>query len=797
MRQQLQKLEPEDQALQAPVRRVAQPLVVGAADDRAEVEADRVADEVIARIGGESAGAPEAHQHGAGCDHVQRVADGTGAEVGMAGGALSDGLTERVEQARGGGAPLEAGVRSQMEAGFGRSLAHVRIHDGAESADLNRKVSARAFTAGNDVFFGAGEYQPGTPGGQRVLAHELAHVVQNGGAPTVKRWPGGKKKEAPADKGGGGVAVAEPVDAEVEPVGPKAEEAAPPDVAGNEGIAPVAQAAIDAAVAANPKKYGPLEQYVSALVPQAQQKELCNLGKVRQQSKGDTDKRAVKDLLRAYLLYEYVSVLFSKLGKPQATTTNEIRKPTEAERKKFDSRYFPKTLEVRDKWKGLLDKGADNPETRAWLKSQGFDGAVTAQTPTQKAAAGGGPRLDVRATFIGGNVLGAPRRMHLFLVYTGADGELTYFRGGPDENDMTVCDYGDFHPGIVDWDPSAPSVTVLKGDKAQAKLDRLVQVARQIDGMQVPYKAAKRNLNAGGLGGLEAFVNGENCNAVAWTLLNESGIPTKKPSGVHPGWGHKLGSYLKQGKDKGNEVITGPEADGPGVPITVSGKASDAVPGYADRAFTDKTGTIPGGVEVSKLAVDGNATKVRYQNVTYWIDSKKVFRPGRPFFVAGEKDRFYGPLRPTDQYVDAWQRIEVLDPTWKVGEARPVEIRAVVYGHTVEGFLDGGQITDTDPKIAAEKMAKAAAKEKAKAGAGKIKGVLKAGFTVPMFDEEGNQHPMKAANGAAYKPIDIGYTGRTNKVDGELLVEFDVFGKRAWMPAKTWKKLFGTDYPKG
>jgi hypothetical protein len=162
-----------------PVRRVAAPLVVGAADDRAEVEADRVADQVISRLQGGETG--ETHVHD-GCHGIARIAAPSAApEVGYEGGAISDGLTSRIESKRGTGSALPDDVRSRMESGFGRSLADVRVHTDGESAQLNRSVSARAFTTGNDIFFGAGEFDPGTAAGERVLAHEIAHTQQQGG----------------------------------------------------------------------------------------------------------------------------------------------------------------------------------------------------------------------------------------------------------------------------------------------------------------------------------------------------------------------------------------------------------------------------------------------------------------------------------------------------------------------------------------------------------------------------------------------------------------------------------------
>ncbi len=100
------------------------------------------------------------------------------AEVGREGGALSPALSGRIQAKRGGGQPLEATVRRGMEGVFQVSFGHVRIHADPEADALNRGVAAIAFTVGSDIFFRAGFYQPQTPAGQHLLAHELTHVVQ-------------------------------------------------------------------------------------------------------------------------------------------------------------------------------------------------------------------------------------------------------------------------------------------------------------------------------------------------------------------------------------------------------------------------------------------------------------------------------------------------------------------------------------------------------------------------------------------------------------------------------------------
>ena len=77
------------------------------------------------------------------------------------------------------GRPIESGLRSSLEVGFGRSLEYVRVHDGARAAESADRVGARAYTVGRDVVFAADEYRPDTGAGRELLAHELAHVLQS------------------------------------------------------------------------------------------------------------------------------------------------------------------------------------------------------------------------------------------------------------------------------------------------------------------------------------------------------------------------------------------------------------------------------------------------------------------------------------------------------------------------------------------------------------------------------------------------------------------------------------------
>lgn len=91
-----------------------------------------------------------------------------------------------VQQRLGRGQSLDSGARMRMEGAFGTSFAHVRVHTDTRAAKVADELGAHAFTVGRDVAFGSGEYRPGTMIGDALLAHELAHVVQqNGAAPAT------------------------------------------------------------------------------------------------------------------------------------------------------------------------------------------------------------------------------------------------------------------------------------------------------------------------------------------------------------------------------------------------------------------------------------------------------------------------------------------------------------------------------------------------------------------------------------------------------------------------------------
>jgi hypothetical protein len=100
---------------------------------------------------------------------------------------------------RSSGRPLNEATRAFMEPRFAHDFSHVRVHTDAEAAESARAVNALAYTIGANVTFAAGQYQPTSEMGRRLLAHELTHVVQQRHAPAVVRGAS-LKVGAPGDR---------------------------------------------------------------------------------------------------------------------------------------------------------------------------------------------------------------------------------------------------------------------------------------------------------------------------------------------------------------------------------------------------------------------------------------------------------------------------------------------------------------------------------------------------------------------------------------------------------------------
>lgn len=161
-------------------------LTVGAANDRFEQEADRVAAAVMS-------GAGVGGTVGASRPGIQRLCSECEDErlqgKGRTGGALNPVAESAVARNRHGGRPLPPPTRQFFESRMGRDFSAARVHDDADAARSARQLGARAYTVGRDLVFAAGEYAPETRRGGLLLAHELVHLVQQGGGEpaTIRR----------------------------------------------------------------------------------------------------------------------------------------------------------------------------------------------------------------------------------------------------------------------------------------------------------------------------------------------------------------------------------------------------------------------------------------------------------------------------------------------------------------------------------------------------------------------------------------------------------------------------------
>lgn len=145
-------------------------LTVNRPGDVYEREADRVAEQVMRMSGGKS---PATRK-----DISLMLKANSGEQV-------THEAPPIVNQAlSGNGQPLDADTQEVMGARFGTDFNHVRVHADEQAKDSAQAIHARAYTVGSDVVFGEGQYQPGTQDGQRLIAHELTHVVQQGGGVT-------------------------------------------------------------------------------------------------------------------------------------------------------------------------------------------------------------------------------------------------------------------------------------------------------------------------------------------------------------------------------------------------------------------------------------------------------------------------------------------------------------------------------------------------------------------------------------------------------------------------------------
>jgi hypothetical protein len=637
-------LSQSDKAAQAQKAPLVQPkLMVGPAQDRYEQEADRIADQVMRTP---SPKTPLQRQR----EDEERLGGGQvtdGASIQRKASADSSfnpgaGFERQLRQAKHGGQALPEGLRSHMESHFGANFKEVRIHTGANAIQMSRDIQAQAFTHGSHIFFNDGKYAPETNAGKRLLAHELTHVVQQGGAPVQTKRDKTNNAKNPAR-------VKQSIQRESMAKSIHQMDALPIQRL----LLPEAARAFSSAVAVNPD-YERAKNLVDKIprnetvvdpdgsihevetwtttdnVKAEEQSKLIDVGSSsvirklfnkNKKNQPPAQENLLVDYMRAYLLADY--------AKRITNLRTDSRYPTAKEKQERRKFYLKKAVDARNKIKPLIKKGVAAPETQTWLKEHGFGSGINLTEKQKVDELVKAPRIDVRSTFIGGPVMGINIRAHLFIVYTGRDGRQFFFRGGPDHRNYTVADWGEYtEKNTTDYDPSAPSVTVLTGDAAEAKLDALIEATSVINAMKVPYvaqlptnlfgKLAQKSLVAGGLDALFG-TRGENCNATAWTILQRAGIPAKKPAGKHPGWGSMLGSHTPGDMKKTIAPKETMPQPGDGTPYTLSKWREIVDPNglvqvYHDRSLFQNKTKMAVGTLVEVIQDGRDFRQIRYGN---------------------------------------------------------------------------------------------------------------------------------------------------------------------------------------
>lgn len=96
-------------------------------------------------------------------------------------------IEAQLQNSKGSGQPLDERTQQNMKQSFGADFAGVRVHTGNTAVQMNQSLGAQAFTNGSNIYFNKGNYNPSSKNGNKLLAHELTHVVQQGAALQTKR----------------------------------------------------------------------------------------------------------------------------------------------------------------------------------------------------------------------------------------------------------------------------------------------------------------------------------------------------------------------------------------------------------------------------------------------------------------------------------------------------------------------------------------------------------------------------------------------------------------------------------
>lgn len=176
-------------------------LKIGESDDQYERQADRFADAVLSmpentapvqRKPAEEEEKLQAKRESILQRKCQECEQGEGlqlkiADSGSPAQISGDPISTQLQSKSGSGSRLPASIQSEMSQKMGADFSGVNIHNDTDAAQLNKSLSARAFTHGSNIYFNKGEYNPSSREGKHLLAHELTHVVQQNSTLHAKR----------------------------------------------------------------------------------------------------------------------------------------------------------------------------------------------------------------------------------------------------------------------------------------------------------------------------------------------------------------------------------------------------------------------------------------------------------------------------------------------------------------------------------------------------------------------------------------------------------------------------------
>ncbi|MEP2936711.1 MAG: DUF4157 domain-containing protein [Gilvibacter sp.] len=97
-------------------------------------------------------------------------------------------IESKINQSKGRGQAMDKGTNAAMSSSFGTDFSHVSIHTDETAVQLSQDLGAKAFTTGNDIYFNRGQYDPSSKSGQKLLAHELTHTVQQEDSGMIQKY---------------------------------------------------------------------------------------------------------------------------------------------------------------------------------------------------------------------------------------------------------------------------------------------------------------------------------------------------------------------------------------------------------------------------------------------------------------------------------------------------------------------------------------------------------------------------------------------------------------------------------